>query len=84
MRTVFVKPNLPFLPAILATALPNPPKCLQVRSSFLPVGVLQQQFGLCAFDLDVILIALAPELDRRYEQIYAYLQQDGRSCSTQR
>lgn len=43
------------------------------------LGLLQLQFGLSTFDLDVILIALAPELDRRYEQIYAYLQQDGRS-----
>ncbi|MBD2112571.1 MULTISPECIES: ATP-binding protein [Cyanophyceae] len=43
------------------------------------LGLLQQQFDLPIFDLDVILIALAPELDRRYEQIYAYLQQDGRS-----
>jgi hypothetical protein len=43
------------------------------------LGLLQQQFDLSVFDLDAILIALALELDRRYEQIYAYLQQDGRS-----
>lgn len=43
------------------------------------LGMLQHQFGLTPFDLDIIFIALAPELDRRYEQIYAYLQQDGRS-----
>jgi SpoVK/Ycf46/Vps4 family AAA+-type ATPase len=35
---------------------------------------LQQAFALSAFDMDVLLIALAPELDRRYERIYAYLQ----------
>ncbi|MEZ4496549.1 MAG: hypothetical protein R2845_07180 [Thermomicrobiales bacterium] len=28
------------------------------------------------FDLDVVVLALAPELDRRYERIYAWLQQD--------
>jgi SpoVK/Ycf46/Vps4 family AAA+-type ATPase len=33
-------------------------------------------FDLTAFDLDVILICLAPELDRRYERLYAYLQDD--------
>jgi AAA+ superfamily predicted ATPase len=35
---------------------------------------LQRAFGLTTFDVDVLLIALAPELDRRYERLYAYLQ----------
>ncbi len=35
---------------------------------------LQTTFNLTPFDLDVILIALAPALDRRYERLYAYLQ----------
>jgi AAA+ superfamily predicted ATPase len=35
---------------------------------------LQKAFNLSSFDLDLILIALAPELDRRYERLYAYLQ----------
>ena len=33
-------------------------------------------FGLSGFDVDVVLLALAPELDLRYERIYAYLQDD--------
>jgi len=37
---------------------------------------LTQTFGLSAFDLGVILVALAPELDLRYERLYAYLQDD--------
>ncbi len=37
---------------------------------------LQQAFNLSPFDLDVILIALAPEIDLRYERLYAYLQDD--------
>jgi len=37
---------------------------------------LQQAFDLTGFDLDVVLLALAPELDRRYGQLYAYLQDD--------
>jgi AAA+ superfamily predicted ATPase len=37
---------------------------------------LARVFGLSPFDLDVVLIALAPELDLRYERLYAYLQDD--------
>ena len=35
---------------------------------------LKNVFRLSIFDLDVLLLALAPELDRRYERLYAYLQ----------
>ena len=38
------------------------------------LALLRQAFGLSAFDIDVLLLALAPEVDRRYELIYAYLQ----------
>jgi hypothetical protein len=37
---------------------------------------LQRTFNLSPFDLDAILIALAPEVDLRYERLYAYLQDD--------
>ncbi|MDQ3907273.1 MAG: ATP-binding protein [Acidobacteriota bacterium] len=37
---------------------------------------LAEDFGLSAFDAGVVLVALAPELDPRYEQLYAYLQDD--------
>jgi hypothetical protein len=37
---------------------------------------LQSAFGLDGFDLDVVLITLAPELDLRYERIYAFLHND--------
>jgi hypothetical protein len=37
---------------------------------------LRQVFDLSAFDVDVLLVALAPELDLRYERLYAYLQDD--------
>ncbi|MCU0541056.1 MAG: AAA family ATPase [Oscillatoriaceae cyanobacterium Prado104] len=39
---------------------------------------LIETFELSDFDIDVIAIALAPELDRRYERLYAYLQDDVR------
>jgi len=41
-----------------------------------PFGVIAQRFGLSAFDLDVVLIALAPELDLRYERLYGFLHDD--------
>jgi len=37
---------------------------------------LKEVYGLSDFDLDIILVALAPELDLRYERLYAYLQDD--------
>jgi hypothetical protein len=37
---------------------------------------LQKTYSLTGFDIDVILIALAPDLDLRYERLYAYLQDD--------
>jgi ATP-dependent 26S proteasome regulatory subunit len=37
---------------------------------------LARTYGLSSFDLDLILIALAPELDLRYERVYAYIQDD--------
>src|SRR5262249_27334035 len=37
---------------------------------------LAEAYGLSQFDLDVLLIAIAPELDLRYERLYAYLQDD--------
>lgn len=35
---------------------------------------LREAFQLSPFDVDILLLALAPELDRRYERLYAYLQ----------
>lgn len=37
---------------------------------------LRQLFGLSRFDIDVLLVCLAVELDLRYERLYAYLQDD--------
>ena len=37
---------------------------------------LQQALQLSPFEVDVLLIALAPEIDLRYERLYAYLQDD--------
>jgi SpoVK/Ycf46/Vps4 family AAA+-type ATPase len=37
---------------------------------------LQQNFGLDAFEVDILLICLAVEIDLRYEKLYAYLNDD--------
>lgn len=42
----------------------------------LPLRRLARLFGLGAFEVDVLLLALAPELDLRFERIYAYIQDD--------
>jgi hypothetical protein len=37
---------------------------------------LAGSFGLSAIDVDILLVALAPDLDPRFERLYAYLQDD--------
>jgi SpoVK/Ycf46/Vps4 family AAA+-type ATPase len=42
----------------------------------LTLAYLAEGFGLSAAEVDLVLIALAPELEPRYETLYAYLQDD--------
>jgi SpoVK/Ycf46/Vps4 family AAA+-type ATPase len=44
-----------------------------VRLSLLEI---KWRLGLSTFDVDVILVCLAPELDLKYSKLYAYLQND--------
>jgi AAA+ superfamily predicted ATPase len=37
---------------------------------------LASHFDLSSFDVDLLVVALAPEIDLRYERVYAYLQDD--------
>ncbi len=57
----------PGLPA-LAPAGPPPPGS--------PLGVLATRFGLDPLDVDLLLVALAPDLDARFERLYGYLNDD--------
>jgi AAA+ superfamily predicted ATPase len=41
-----------------------------------PLLDLARLFGLQDFDLHLLLLCLAPEIDRKYEKLYAYLQND--------
>jgi AAA+ superfamily predicted ATPase len=60
----------------------HPDAKTELPADFVPANSrlarLQQQFELSEFDIEIIAIALAPELDRRYDRLYAYLQDDVR------
>ncbi|WP_416968557.1 ATP-binding protein [Streptomyces sp. 4F14] len=40
------------------------------------LGFMARQFGLSSLDLDLLLIAVAPDLDARFERLYGYLNDD--------
>ncbi|MGW1051395.1 AAA family ATPase [Streptomyces sp. NPDC002521] len=48
--------------------LPPPPESV--------LGALAARFGLSPLDTDLLLIALAPDLDARFERLYGYLNDD--------
>ncbi len=43
---------------------------------YLPLVWLAHLFGLTPFDIDTLLVCVAPELDLKYEKLYAYMQND--------
>lgn len=45
-------------------------------SVYLPLDDLQRRLGLDEWELLVLLLTLAPEVDARYETLYAYIQED--------
>ena len=40
------------------------------------LGTLVERFGLDRWELDVLLLAFAPDFDEKYEKVYGYLQDD--------
>ena len=46
------------------------------RGETLRLERLRRRFGLSAFERDVLVVALAAEVDLKYERLYAYLQDD--------
>jgi hypothetical protein len=46
------------------------------RGIVLQLCELQEMFHLSAFDIDVLLVCALPELDLKYQKLYAYLQDD--------
>jgi hypothetical protein len=53
---------------------PTPPHTL--RDTAYPLGRIIASFGLNELDISILLLCLAPELDQRYERLYAFLQDD--------
>lgn len=62
--TLWQNGRLPDTPAPWQTDAPN------------QLTILANAFSLSATDMQILLLALAPELDPRYERLYAYLQDD--------
>ncbi|WP_078955107.1 ATP-binding protein [Streptomyces griseus] len=56
-------------------AFPPPEPSAPVPSSS-RLGRLAEDFGLSALDVDILLIALLPDLDDRFEAFYGYLNDD--------
>ncbi len=48
----------------------------ELKPELLDIPWLRTAFGLDVFDAELVLVALAPEVDLRYERIYAFLQDD--------
>jgi AAA+ superfamily predicted ATPase len=46
------------------------------KGMFLPLVSVSQLFQLTQFEESCLIICLAPELDRKYEKLYAYVQDD--------
>ncbi|MFD8009285.1 ATP-binding protein [Streptomyces sp. NPDC058955] len=53
-----------------------PPQPLTPTSSASRLAVLARDFGLSTLDVDILLIALLPDLDDRFEAFYGYLNDD--------
>lgn len=51
-------------------------KAAEMAGLVFPLYHLKEHFRLAPFDMDTLLICLAPELDLKYEKIYAYLNND--------
>lgn len=67
------EPGLPTLYSVRQKSEKNNSKTTRNTSR---LAWLSQTFGLSFFEMDIILIALASEIDLRYENLYAYLQND--------
>jgi AAA+ superfamily predicted ATPase len=63
-------------PMLSASDAPEEPVLLDTIDQDSQLAVLARTYGLSSFDLDLVLLALAPEIDLRYERLYAFLQDD--------
>lgn len=63
-------------PAESGTPFRAPAEFLERCATLPGIESLSEHFGLTPFDHAVLILALGPEVDLRYERIYAYLQDD--------
>jgi hypothetical protein len=57
-------------------AVGDPPSPAAALADVEPWRRVSEEFGLSAFDLDVLLLALAREVDGKYETLFGYLNDD--------
>lgn len=72
-RLLSRRPGVPLFAPAETSLLPRPSEALRPGSR---LAYLRRAFGLSPFDIDALVLALAPEFDLRYEAVYAYLQDD--------
>jgi MoxR-like ATPase len=48
----------------------------QMQSANLPLATVQERFGLSPFEVECMLVCIAPELEARYQKIFGYLNDD--------
>lgn len=48
----------------------------QIQSVNLPLATVQERFGLSPFEVECMLVCMAPELEVRYQKIFGYLNDD--------
>ncbi|MFD7660822.1 ATP-binding protein, partial [Actinosynnema sp. NPDC059797] len=75
VRRVLASPRQPPLQA------PEPDPELEALSALVPdpgprLAVLARDFGLAPVDVEFLLVALAPDVDARFERLYGYLNDD--------
>jgi Winged helix domain, variant/ATPase family associated with various cellular activities (AAA) len=72
-----LRPNLELVePAVGAERLAAVEHAADASGVPVRLRTMAQAFGLEPLDLDLLLVALAPDLDARFERLYGYLQDD--------
>lgn len=62
--------------SLLQDAMEEKTSVARERHIFLPLPELAAMFCLSPLELQMVVICLAPELDRKYDTVYAFLQDD--------
>ena len=77
-RAARQRPDKAFRQAIERTTAENTRRKAAAAERGIPLRLeqLRDLFNLTPFDTDVLLVCLAPELELRYERLFAYLQDD--------